>query len=53
VTRIWAALSSVQFSAGARDFSVLRNVQIGSGVCLALCSLGAGGCFAVGTVMGA
>jgi hypothetical protein len=31
VTRLWAGQSRVQFLAGAGDFSVLQNVQIGSG----------------------
>jgi len=30
VTRLWAGQSRVQFLAGAGEFSVLHNVQIGS-----------------------
>ena len=39
VTRIWAGLYSVQIPAGARDFSVLRNVETGYGMRLGLYSL--------------
>lgn len=43
VIRLRAGRTGVQFPAGAIDFSVLHNVEIGSEADLASCSLAAGG----------
>jgi hypothetical protein len=39
------SVSGVLFSAGARNFSLLHNVQAGTGTHLAFCTMATGGCF--------
>jgi hypothetical protein len=53
VTRLWTGRFGVWFSAGARDFTVVQNVNTGSVAYGASCLLGVGGCYTGGKLASA